>query len=237
MRPIGFSTGALAYADFRRALHMVRSQCQLEAVELSALRACELLPLIDALNTLDLTGFSYISLHVPSKFDQPSEVEAWQHIREQVSRAWPIIVHPDAITEWSLWKELGPQLCIENMDKRKPGGRTAKELDDVFTKMPEASFCFDIGHARQCDPTMTESVVILREFGCRLRQVHVSEVNTRSKHDPLSYGTIIAFQEVAHLIPEHIPLILETPLLVGQMKGEIANVQMAFPVSQIPLLA
>jgi len=40
----------------------------------------------------------------------------------------------------------------------------------------------------------------------------VSEVNTRSKHDVLSYTSILAFQEVAELIHSEVPLILETPV-------------------------
>jgi hypothetical protein len=230
MRPIGFSTGALAYADFRRGLQMMRLQGQLQAIELSALRQNELLPLLDAIDSLDLTGFADVSIHAPSQFDRSFELQAWQLIGQELWRGWPIIIHPDAITEWPLWREFASLVCIENMDKRKPVGRTAKELDEIFTRLPEASFCFDIGHARQCDPTMTEALIILREFGSRLRQIHVSEVNTRSKHDPLSYGSIIAFQEVAHLIPEFIPLILETPVEVSQMAAEIANVRKALPL-------
>ena len=45
MRPIGFSTGALAYADFRRGLEMVKHG-GLRTIELSALRQNELIPLL-----------------------------------------------------------------------------------------------------------------------------------------------------------------------------------------------
>ena len=48
MRPIGFSTGALAYGDFRRGLDIVREN-QLPVVELSALREPELEPLVASL--------------------------------------------------------------------------------------------------------------------------------------------------------------------------------------------
>ena len=48
MRPIGFSTGALARGDFRRGLALLRSY-QIQVVGLSALRMEELEPLIDAL--------------------------------------------------------------------------------------------------------------------------------------------------------------------------------------------
>ena len=43
MRPIGFSTGALAFADFRRGLALTR-KAECAAVELSALRQAELFP-------------------------------------------------------------------------------------------------------------------------------------------------------------------------------------------------
>jgi hypothetical protein len=115
------------------------------------------------------------------------------------------------------------------MDKRKPTARTAPELACVFDELPEASLCFDIGHARQVDSTMTEAHFILKHFGNRLRQVHVSEVNTRSKHDPLSLASILAFREVASLIKEDVPLILETPVGENQLWLEMERASEALP--------
>jgi hypothetical protein len=230
MRPIGLSTGALAYEDFRRGLAMTRT-AGCAAVELSALRQPELLPLLDSLASLDLAGFEYISIHAPSQFEPAWEALACARLREECWRDWPIIVHPDALFDFSLWREFGALLCVENMDKRKPIGRTVRELKCIFDQLPEASFCFDIGHARQCDPTMTEAYLMLREFGSKLRQVHVSEVNTRSKHDPLSYASILAYQEVAHLIPANVPLVLETPVAEDRIKAEITKVREALPLN------
>jgi hypothetical protein len=98
------------------------------------------------------------------------------------------------------------------MDKRKPIGRTAKELREIFNRLPSATFCLDIGHAHQIDPTMGEAILILEEFGSRLRQLHVSEVNSESKHDSISLESASAFSLVAHLIPNDIPIILESRL-------------------------
>ncbi len=236
MRPIGFSTGALAYADFRRGLDMTR-QASCEAVELSALRQSELDPLLSALNNLDLSQFNYVSIHAPSQLAHEIEASVVARLRPELSRGWPIVVHPDAVSDFSLWREFGKLMCIENMDKRKPIGRTARELSQIFKKLPDASLCFDIGHARQCDSTMTEAYLILREFGSKLCQVHVSEVNTRSKHDRLSYASILAFQQIAHLIPEHIPLILETPVSCNDMEAEMEQVREALPVETLSLIA
>ena len=84
---------------------------------------------------------------------------------------------------------------------------------------------------------MTEAYLILREFGSKLTQVHVSEVNTRSKHDALSYTSILAFQEVARLIPEQIPLILETPVTEEEMESEVSKVREAFPLDLRTMVA
>jgi hypothetical protein len=236
MRPIGFSTGALAYADFGRGLEMVHRHGLL-VVELSALRQNELVPMLNAIPHLDLAGFHYISIHAPSFFDSAWEATLRNRLGDEINRAWPVVVHPDAITDFGLWRELGETVCIENMDKRKPIGRTAEELSCVFRKLPDATFCFDIGHARQVDLTMTEAYLILREFGPRLRQVHVSEVNSRSKHDALSYSSMIAFREVSHLIPDHVPLILETPVEENDMDTEIEKVREALPLNLRTMVA
>ena len=127
----------------------------------------------------------------------------------------------------------GKQLAIENMDRRKPIGRTLEELNTIFEKLPDAMFCFDIGHARQCDTTMTEAYRILRAYSGRLCQIHVSEVNTASRHDPLSFAAIHAFSEVADLIPDHVPLILEARVTRDQIKAEIENAQKALPLAAV----
>ena len=63
---------------------------------------------------------------------------------------------------------------------------------------------------------MTESVLILREFGDRLAEVHISEVNTSSRHDPISTSASRAFQSVSKYIPENIPVIIESLIDEGQ---------------------
>ncbi len=236
MRKIGFSTGALAYADFRRGLAMMRRK-RLTVIELSALRQKELMPLLDALQNLDLSEFKHISIHAPSQFEPEFEAAIWGRLYDVTWRKWPIVVHPDALYDFSLWRRLGSAICIENMDKRKPIGRSARELAVIFKELPDATFCFDIGHARQYDSTMTEAYLILREFGAKLQQVHVSEVNTSSRHDPLSYASIRAFQDIAHLIPSHVPLILETPVREAEIEAEIAKVREALPLDQHTMVA
>ncbi len=234
MQLLGFSTGALALSDFRKALRMLRDQ-PVGVVELSAIREHELIPLLRSLDDLDLSQFSYISIHAPSSFSPEAEAWIFQALYEIRHRGWPIIVHPDALHDYSLWRELGDLLCIENMDKRKLGGRTIRELELLFDEFPDASFCFDIGHARQVDTSMTEAYLMLKHFSSRLRQVHISEVNSRNKHDRLSFVSILGFQEVTHLIPSSTPVIIESIVAEDQIGAEICRVQRALrtPVEQV----
>jgi hypothetical protein len=213
MRRIGFSTGAVARGDFRRALQLLHDH-DVDVVELSALRVHELEPLVDALPILDLSSFRFVSLHAPSRF-QPSEEIAVVQALSRVTDL-PIVVHPDVVFTPERWVHFERRLLIENMDKRKPVGRTAAELAPLFKVLPAAAFCFDIGHARQVDPSMTESVLLLREFGNRLTEVHISEVNTSSRHDPISTSAVAAFQSIAKYIPEDTPIVIESLIDTGQ---------------------
>lgn len=225
MRRIGFSTGAIARSDFRRALEILRYE-KVPVVELSALRLEELAPLTRAIPSLDLRPFSFVSIHAPSRFPGVEEAFVVDLLRPLADLGYPVVLHPDAISDPRLWRLLGDRLLIENMDKRKPIGRTAADLARFFAILPEARFCFDIGHARQVDPSMTEAALLLNAFGERLVEVHMSEVNTASRHDPLSANAVQAFRRVAGYIPEDVPIILE-PLIDAGQSDVVAEMERA----------
>jgi hypothetical protein len=236
MRYIGFSTGALARQDFRKALSMMADK-PVQAVELSALRQDELLPLVGQLDELDLHQFRYIAFHAPSSLDESFEPFAVELLERVYSRGWPIIVHPDAMHNVARWAVLGESLCIENMDKRKEVGRTATALDEFFQILPNAGFCFDMGHARQVDPTMSEAALMLQRFRKRLRQLHVSEVGAQSKHDPLTLEAVLAFQRVSHLVPPDIPVILESRVEESGIREEIENALQSLSSARVLAIA
>jgi len=215
MRPIGFSTGAVAKGDFRRALE-VMAPFRLPAVELSALRLHELPQLAESANDLNLAGYRYISVHAPSHFAATDEGRVVSLLAGLAGRGWSIVLHPDVIFSDALWLDFGDKLLIENSDKRKSVGRTAGEMESLFGRFPNARFCFDVGHARQVDPTMNEAYLILKQGLPRLSQIHISEVNFFSRHDPLSAAAIEATRRIAHLVPEQVPIILESLIDQGQ---------------------
>lgn len=232
MRKVGFSSGAVAYGDFMSALASLRDS-GFECVELSALRVSELAPLIAALPHIDLGGYSYVSVHAPSMFDREEEAWVAEMLYAGVPEAWPIVVHPDTIHDFKHWIGFGNRLAVENMDRRKPIGRTAAELQDIFNLLPDASLCFDVGHARQCDASMTEAFLILSKFAGRLAQVHISEVNSASQHDPISHGAKLAFQRIACMIPERIPIIIESRVTGIQISVEAVRAQEALTSARV----
>jgi hypothetical protein len=224
MTTIGFSTGALARGDFVRGLQLL-DKMQVEAVELSALRSIEL---PDMLAKLPLyleklkRRYRYISFHAPTDFkDEPGLLE---HLATFVALGWNIIVHPDTIRDRSLWRILGTHLCLENMDSRKETGRTAKELYGFFNDIPHARLCFDIAHARQVDPTMTEAACIIEEFGDRLAQVHLSEVDGRGEHFAMSLTAELAYEQFSETISD-VPVILEAIVEEYEIELEIGKTE------------
>jgi hypothetical protein len=226
MRAIGFSTGALALGDFDAALAILKeSPCR--AVELSALRDRELRGLMLALPRLELAEFQYVSVHVPSKFTGLSEASAANELLVCIDRNIPIVVHPDAISDFACWRQFGSLLSIENMDKRKRIGRTADELEPFFAALPDARFCLDLAHARQVDDTMGEARELLRRYGSRLLQMHISELDAGGHHFSLSMASINAIRRVAYLIGADVPAIVESQIPSRAIEREVEAVELA----------
>jgi hypothetical protein len=229
MRPFGFSTGALARGDFLAGLAALR-HVGVRHVELSALREEELAPLLAWLEDADLSDMAYVSVHAPSVIRPAEERAVVQSLLPLRDRGWAIVVHADVIHTPATWRALGCCLCVENTDKRKPSGRGFSEMATIFAPLPEATFCLDLGHARQVDPTMSQAYFMLKEFGRRLRQVHLSEVNTQSRHERLSEAAVISFADIASEIPTPTPIILESIVPPDAVRGEIDFARRALPI-------
>ncbi len=222
MRPIGFSTGALARANFRLGLEMIGA-AGIKVVELSALREAEVRPLLEALDEIRAMDFEYVSVHAPSSYQKGNEEALIEALRRGVPEEWNVILHPDAVDRLERWAALGKRLLIENMDKRKTTGRFVRELEEVFEVLPAARFCFDVAHARQVDTTMWEASRLLEAFGDRLAQVHISELSSSSRHHRLSIPAVWRIQRVAGLIPEDVPIIIEAPVGADEMANEVSR--------------
>jgi len=215
MRCMGFSTGALALGDFAKGIELQRLD-GVKACELSALREEELDPLLVALPDLDLSHFQYLSFHAPSRLVELNDRTLIEKIRPFVDRKIPIVVHPDIMREFEPWQELGDLLLLENMDSRKEVCQETRDLAWYFEQLPQARFCFDIGHARQIDPTMSVATELLLRLRNRLAEIHISEVNWQCHHVQISSTAKWAFRRVARIIPPTTPVIIES-LLAGEV--------------------
>ncbi len=232
MRYFGYSTGAIAKGDIAAALACLE-ETPAQAVEFSALRVAELQPILEYLTHQDVSHFQYCSFHVPSRFDPDEELAIVRALAPLVARKWPIIVHPDTIHRWDLWRCFGSQLLIENMDQRKTTGRTADELSRVFVQLPEASLCLDLGHLRQLDPTMVEAYRIIQRHGQRIRQLHLSDVDSSSKHHPLNIPALTCFIRVAPLLNPTAPVILESPVACSEVSDQLMMAQILFAAAYV----
>jgi hypothetical protein len=222
MSVLGYSTGAIALGNFSHAISVL-SHYDFTAIELSALRVAEVAPLIEALPTLDLSRYSYISFHAPSKFpveDEGPLIDLLSALPDQ----WPIVLHPDAIHNAASWQPLAPRLAIENMDRRKGTGRSASELTEFFATLPGAKMCLDLGHARQVDSSMVGAYQLLTRFCDRIVQLHISEVDTFNRHDLISSAAELAFSQIRKFIPQHVAIILEGRVKESEILSEAEKV-------------
>lgn len=230
---IGFSTGTLFKSDFKRGIDVLKKY-KIKSIEISALRENEFENIYQCFHELNLEGFNHVSFHAPSKLINLSEFDLVNKLKTLINvYDMPIIVHPDIITDYSLWNSLGSHICIENMDKRKPIGRNCSELEIIFKKLPKAKLCFDLAHVRQIDPSLTEAVNILIKFKDRISQLHISTLNTMSVHEPLNMRSIITYSSLAQFIDRNIPIILESPVAEEKINDEIEFASWIFDLRKL----
>ncbi|MFN0075876.1 MAG: hypothetical protein ACKVY0_05325 [Prosthecobacter sp.] len=208
---IGFSTGALERGNYRDAVRWMVGN-NIHSMELSALRFDELEPLVSSLGDLPLDKFDYVSFHAPSSFSPDREEQVIDLLQPVYRRGWNIVVHPDVIYTPARWLRFGEQLLIENMDRRKPIGRTSTELTDLFSRLPKARLCLDVAHARQMDTTLTLLWDIIRRFADRVAEIHISELDSRCRHQPMSRGAVMDYKKVMARAGWLAPVIVESML-------------------------
>jgi hypothetical protein len=96
------------------------------------------------------------------------------------------------------------------MDARKSAGRTPEELEETFSELPDAGFCFDVPHAWSIDPDMSVANDLLNKFRDRLRHVHLSSLSDDLHHVPLSEEDQRLFGPTLRRCLD-VPWILEAP--------------------------
>lgn len=208
---VGCSTGYMheQRGDWPGLVRQAAAQSSF-AVELAALSEPELPGLVRYLESGPSLPFLFVSVHAPSKHRRIPELDMVGMLQRLPHWVDAVVVHPDAIGSPDLYRPLGRKVVIENMDARKPDGRTALELAPFFDVLPEAGFCFDVAHAKSVDATMDEGARILDSFGDRLRHVHLSSLDPICHHVPLTEGDELLFAPLLSRCRD-VPWILEAP--------------------------
>jgi sugar phosphate isomerase/epimerase len=214
-RRVGLSTGAdeRTRDDWPSAIRLAQSFGR-DAVELCAVTASRLPGLLACLSADPdaLAPFAYVSAHAPTSSTDPWDMLAGR-LADLPEAVEAIVVHPDALDARALdvLRGLGPRLCFENMDCAKRGGRFPHELAPAFEACPEAGFCLDVAHVVTHDPTQALAFDLLRAFGDRLRQLHVSGIEPDGTHRDTTAADLAHYAPVLERC-DTVPVILETPL-------------------------
>jgi Xylose isomerase-like TIM barrel len=208
---VGCSTGYMESerGDWPRLVAQAAAVSSL-AVELSAVSEPELPGLLDYLLSAPQLPFRYVSVHAPSKVRELPEAELVAILAGLPPWIDAIVVHPDTIQDPDSYRPLGRLLVLENMDSRKPAGRTVDELDGLFEALPQAGLCFDIAHAKAVDETLNGGDAILKRFADRLRHVHLSSLDAECHHVSLSSEDEELFTPLLESCRD-VPWILEAP--------------------------
>lgn len=236
MHIIGWSTGSLLRegdkSNYPLAIELLNTT-PFTAIEFGILSEKHLSIFLKYLPDLDISRFDRVSFHA-CKLNELTEKELLEQIEPVIERGWPIINHPDMITDYSLWRGLGDQLYIENMDSSKKFGRTVEEMEQILDNLPDASVCFDIGHAKQVDPTMKLGRELCIKFNEKIKEIHLSEVDVVTcGHEIISHNTLQLFGQITDVLPSS-PIILECGPLTN-MEKEVKYISSEFPLYGMPL--
>jgi hypothetical protein len=210
--PLGASTGYMSASrgDWP-AMVAEALETSAFAAELAALSEAELPALEDYLATEPELPFAYLSVHAPVKHLRMPEAELVRRLCRLAPLVDGIVVHPDAMDDPRAYRALGSCLVLENMDARKPTGRTVAELAPYFAALPDAGFCLDVAHVLSVDGSMEAGEQLLDAFAGRLRQLHISSVDDGCRHVPLTLEHETRYAALLRRCPD-VPWILEAPL-------------------------
>jgi xylose isomerase-like TIM barrel protein len=209
---VGASTGYMtgARGDWPRLLAAAEALSH-DVVELSALSAAELPALRAFLDDGEALPFAHVSVHGPSKDWNGTPAQLVAELATLPAQVEGMVMHPETLGDPALFAALGARLWLENMDTRKPDGRTPDELARFFAALPDARFCFDVAHAWLHDPTMALAHALLDAFADRLAEVHVSSIERSGEHVPLRPQDAEAFAPVLERCVG-VPWVLEAPV-------------------------
>lgn len=185
---LGFSTGTLlklgVKAVSKQVIDVIRETGG-TAIEFHIPKQADILAL-KTITKKNLDGFSHVSIHLPKteyKNNQKTRAmldSVYGHCKRLGMRA--MVIHPDLVSDWSVFNKYSIVLAVENMDKNKNFGANVDDLNRVFGAI-DARMVLDLNHCYTLDPSMRLARDFYKQFKDRITHLHIS--GYREDHVPL----------------------------------------------------
>jgi hypothetical protein len=161
---------------------------------------------------LDLSSFSYISVHAPSLADKKEEgvkmiLNKLRDLKERY-KIENFVFHIEKKVDWSIFSEyLDLPVSIENMDNEKNTGKNIKDIEKILKNYP-FNLTLDLQHCFTNDRSMKLAMDIQKIFKEKIVEYHVSGFEEEVLHYPLfkTNQNII----IESLLYKDIPIIIES---------------------------
>jgi hypothetical protein len=169
-----------------------------------------------------LSGLPYTTIHAP--FNLFSSHASEETILKQLNvisklyeriHAKSVVFHPAPCEKLAPLTDRNFHVILENL----PPGRHAgiPDLRRIFNEYPEFAFCLDISHAYLW--SKYETARLLREFGSRLSQIHLSGTYRRKSHQTLQSVSRNFLQTIDDIKQLEVPLVIEEDFKVKSIAG------------------
>ncbi|MCK4667275.1 hypothetical protein KAU33_11025 [Candidatus Dependentiae bacterium] len=159
-----------------------------------------------------LKSLKYVSIHAPFNLLRGSvdekelikQLDIIDDIYKDIN-AKNVVIHPTELPEPRILNKYKFKMSTENLPPVKIF--TIVKLIDVFKKYPNMGFCLDVAHAYLWSKDKTKR--LLKKFGNRLTQVHLSGTYRRRDHQSLRTVTSNFMKSIETVFALDVPIIIE----------------------------
>jgi hypothetical protein len=161
-----------------------------------------------------LRNFDYVSVHAPSDHEYENNTETREildklsNINKNIRELNLVVIHPDKIKDYSVFRNYDLLFAIENSDTRKPFGQKPEELIPILKANPNFQITLDLNHVYGNDRSMSLAKDFYKKLGNKIAEIHLSGYVTH--HDPLFKTKQIEILNALKNLEN--PLIIESPV-------------------------
>lgn len=211
---LGFNTGKLNNLSVIEKINLFK-EIGCNAIEFSVINFNDFDLIKKDIAKINPNDFSYRSLHGALKIGE----EKIMYRDDQFSRdilkktQWLcealkielVVMHPDRVEDWSVFKNYNIPIAVENMDRNKTMGKTVGDLKNIFSNLG-VPMVLDVNHCYTIDKTMGLTKEFSDAFAARIKEIHLS--GFVNYHEMLAKTKQI---EIIESIPnKNLPIIIES---------------------------